>query len=147
MDPPKILIVANHTSGGAHLRGFVRERMMHGPVAFTVLVPATRPHGGAVWTEGEAHAIAQQRLTEALRALRALGADVGGRIGSARPIEAIDDVLREEPFDEIVISTLPPGASRWLHQDLPARARRHFDIPVTHLPARADDLEQGLRAG
>jgi hypothetical protein len=33
---------------------------------------------------------------------------------------AIDDAIRDHgPFEEIILSTLPPGASRWLRLDLP----------------------------
>jgi hypothetical protein len=28
---------------------------------------------------------------------------------------------------------LPPGASRWLKQDLPHRVERSFSVPVTHV--------------
>ena len=36
---------------------------------------------------------------------------------------AIGDALRDHgPFDEIVISTLPKGLSKWLNVDLPRRA-------------------------
>ncbi len=36
---------------------------------------------------------------------------------------AIGDALRDQLFDEIILSTLPPGLSRWLKMDLPSRVR------------------------
>jgi hypothetical protein len=53
---------------------------------------------------------------------------------------AIDDALRRHAVDEIIISTLPPGLSRWLRQDLVHRVTRRFDLPVRHVvttPAHA----------
>ena len=41
-------------------------------------------------------------------------------------------------FDEIILSTLPPGVSRWLKQDLPHRVERDFNLPVTHVIATAE---------
>ena len=52
-------------------------------------------------------------------------------IGDANPVRAIDDVLIEHPHDEIILSTLPPGISRWLKLDLPHRVEQRFALPVT----------------
>jgi hypothetical protein len=98
-----------------------------------VLVPANRSRGGLFWTEGEARAVAARRLAEALVPLRALGIDVDGTVGDERPFLAIRDALRAGDFDEIILSTLPPGVSRWLHQDLPNRVERAFGLPVHHV--------------
>jgi hypothetical protein len=46
----------------------------------------------------------------------------------------VADVLRREPFDEIIVSTLPRGVSRWLRQNVLRRMAR-FDLPVTHVVA------------
>jgi hypothetical protein len=35
----------------------------------------------------------------------------------------------------IILFTLPPGLSRWLHQDLPRRVARRFGLPVRHVVA------------
>jgi len=135
MDPKRILIVANQTAGGTHLREFVRERISAGPCTFTLLVPATPGAEHLTWTEGEARAMAEERMTEALASLRAVGAEVEGIVGDPRPLSAIGDVLLDRPHDEIVLSTLPPGTSRWLKQDLPHRVERQFRLPVTHVAA------------
>ena len=133
MEPRSILIVANQTAAGAHLKALVRARMDVGPCRFTLLVPATPPGDHMTWTEGEAYALAEQRLAEALTGLKELGADVQGAVGDPRPLSAIGDVLLTKPHDEIVLSTLPVGASRWLKQDLPHRVERQFRLPVTHV--------------
>jgi GABA permease len=78
--------------------------------------------------------MAERRLADALESFRALGAtEVDGCVGSQRPMDAIRDALRGRHIDEIVISTLPAGVSRWLHQDLPHRVARWFELPVSHV--------------
>jgi hypothetical protein len=129
----RYLVVANQTLGGTRLEEAVRERLADGPSRFHVLVPATVPQDHAVWTEGEARALAQQRLDAAMDRFRSMGAEVEGEVGDENPLLAIADVVREREFDEIILSTLPPGVSRWLRQDLPHRAERQFDLPVHHV--------------
>jgi hypothetical protein len=130
------LIVANRTLTGAHLVAEALARAESGPCRFHVVVPAS-PSGAArsVWTEGQAHAQARRRLDHALERLRAAGIEATGEIGDESPVLAVGDVLRREPFDEIIVSTLPPGMSRWLRLDLPKRLERVYRLPVTHVVA------------
>ena len=134
-EPRRYLIVANQTLGGEALMEAVRDRAGRGPATFHVLVPATDPGEHAIWTEGEARAVATRRLDETLQRLRALDVDPTGEVGDEDPLGAIGDVLRERSFDEVILSTLPPGISRWLRQDLPHRVQRAYDVPVTHVVA------------
>ena len=53
-------------------------------------------------------------------------------------MEAIRDAVENESFDEILLSTLPPGPSAWIRQDLPHRVKKAFDLPVTHLIAKRE---------
>ena len=129
--PKEILLVANKTAGGAALRDHVRHLMQEEECHFTLLVPATPPNEHATWTDDEAIGHARQRCTEACRAFAAMGADIEGRVGDMNPFEAIGDVLREKHMDLIVLSTLPPGISKWLHRDLPARIERNYSVPLT----------------
>jgi nucleotide-binding universal stress UspA family protein len=135
----RYLVVANQTLGGEHLAMKVKELLAEGPCRFHVLVPATVPSDHAVYTEGQAEALAKQRLDDALARFRDMGAEADGEVGDASPFEAIADTLREEEdFDAIVLSTLPVGASRWLKQDLPHRVERSFGLPVTHIVGEAE---------
>ncbi len=129
----RYLVVANQTLGGEHLLDEVRNRMAVGPSSFHIVVPATSPADHAVWSEGEARALAQKRLELALARFRDLGAEADGEVGDANPIEAVRDCQSVERFDEIILSTLPPGASRWLKQDLPHRMERACGVPLTHV--------------
>ncbi len=128
----RYLIVANKTLGGEHLLEQIRQRMAAGESTFHLVVPATAP-GDHPWTEGEARASAQRRLAEAVSRLVALGAEVDGEVGDANPMLAIEDAMLQQPFDEIILSTLPPGPSRWLKLGLPDRVKAKFPIPVTHV--------------
>jgi hypothetical protein len=129
----RYLVVANQTLGGSHLEQAVRDRVAQGECTFHIVVPATRPADHLVWTEGEAHEIARERLEQAMEWFKAHGASCTAEIGDARPMLAIGDALVADRFDEIILSTLPIGMSRWLRQDLPARVRREFGVPVTHV--------------
>ena len=40
------------------------------------------------------------------------------------------DVTDERQVDEVILSTLPPGISRWLQMDVPSRLERAVDVPV-----------------
>ncbi len=44
--------------------------------------------------------------------------------------------MAAQNFDEIIISTLPSGISRWLGMDLPHRVERQFKLPVTTVIAK-----------
>jgi hypothetical protein len=132
MDPRRILVVANQTACGDELLEVVKTRMGAGPCRFTLLVPATPPHEHLTYSEGDANTIAHRRMDEALARFRAEGAEADGVVGDANPVRAIDDALLDQPHDEIILSTLPPGVSRWLKLDLPHRVEQRFDeVPVT----------------
>jgi len=134
----RYLVVANQTLLGGPLLGRVQECLAAGPCQFHIVVPATHAPGRAMQTEVRDRAIAVERLRTGLERFRALGVDVEGEVGDARPIDAIRDVmLHAPPFDEIILSTLPPGLSRWLRQDLPHRIQRTFEMPMSIVIARA----------
>lgn len=130
----RLLLVANQTVGGQHLQRKVAQCMAEGPCQFYLIVPATRdPSHSLVWTEGQCIALARRRLEEAMKRLQEMGAEVEGDVGDQSPLTAIVDALRGRQFDEIILSTLPPGISRWLAQDLPSRVKRVSSIPLTHI--------------
>lgn len=132
----RFLVVANQTLAGEQLFAKAAELSRNGDCSFYVVVPATPGHKQLVWSEGEAHAIAERRLASALQKLGDLGCTVDGEVGDASPMQAITDALEHVDADEILLSTLPPGASRWLRQELPRRVERRFGLPVVHVVAR-----------
>jgi nucleotide-binding universal stress UspA family protein len=129
------LVVANRTLGGQHLMDAIRQRLEAGPCRFHVVVPTTHVSEHGSYNEGHSRAEAQKRLDAALARFGELGAEVTGELGDASPVAAIRDALRHRQFDEIILSTFPSGASRWLRLDLPHRVARDFNVPVTHVLA------------
>lgn len=138
----RYLVVANQTLGGTHLTEKVREALAAGECRFHIVVPATPPQDHATWTEGEATALAQERLDRALSRFREIAAEVDGEVGDPKPLQAIRDVLQGQEFDEIILSTLPSGPSRWLKQDLPHRVEKAFGLPVTHVTGEPEPAER-----
>jgi LmbE family N-acetylglucosaminyl deacetylase len=132
------LIVAYQTAGSPELVDRVRQLAERDPDAeFVLLVPATPTSHLLTWEEGEARQLAGLRAREASEALRAAGVEVvAARVGSHSPLEAVGDELRAEPgYAGIVLSTFPPGLSRWLKGDLLNQLRRRYRLPVEHVVA------------
>jgi hypothetical protein len=136
------LLIANQTLDTSTLRTWVL-----GEVAASrtrchvhVVAPATRVGTAFTWTEGEARAAARQRLDNVLPWMRSLGVRAEGEVGDENPVLAAADALLERPYDEVVVSTLPAGVSRWLKADVIHRVRRIALVPVTHI----EDLEAAL---
>ena len=125
------LVVANQTLPGEQLAAAVRERIAAGEWAFYAVVPLTPVTHGATWEERESAEAARERLNAFVAAMRNDGCEADGEIGDRDPIQAVRDVLRTRDVDEIILSTLPAGISRWLQMDIPSRLRRSVDIPVT----------------
>jgi hypothetical protein len=136
----RYLVVANRTLAGTHLLETLSELTNHDRCAFHVVVPAERPRDHA-WTESESNAVAAARLEEALKRFSALDAEVDGEVGDADPAMAVEDVLqRGIAFDGIVVSTLPPGPSRWLRLDLPHRLEGRTGLRVIHVIGHAEPV-------
>ena len=138
----RYLVVANQTLAAEQLSATVRECLAAGPCTFHIVVPATHPKDHATWTEGAAHAIAERRLEAALERFRALGAEVDGEVGDESPMLCIRDAVRDQTFDAVILSTLPPGPSRWLKQDLPHRVERTLGMKVIHVTGSLEPSPQ-----
>lgn len=136
----RYLVVANQTLGGEPLFARIRELARVAPSAFHVVVPATPPRDH-VWTEDEAVKTATSRLDSALARMAGLGLDADGEVGDGSPMLAVEDAIRERgPFEAIVLSTLPPGLSRWLRLDLPHRVESVFGLRVIHVIGEPDNV-------
>ena len=137
-EPAHVLVVAHQTAATPALLDAVRERAARGSARFHLVVPRN-PHGlhKLLDPEDASHEEAQAVLDEALpRLSQAGGHDVTGSIGDPEPLMAIHDAVNlAGHYDEIIISTLPLGVSRWVHLDVPARVARTTELPVTHVVA------------
>jgi hypothetical protein len=129
----RYLVVANRTLAGPRLLETLTELTTHDRCAFHVVVPAEHPRDHA-WSEGHAYAAAADRLERALVRFAVLDAEVEGEVGDADPAMAVEDVLvRGAAWDGIVVSTLPPGPSRWLKLDLPNRLAGRTGLRIIHV--------------
>jgi hypothetical protein len=116
-----VLVVANVTAGSDELLDALRKRAEEGSCRFTVLVPA---HGVG----------AQERLEAALEGMRSAGLEhVTGQVGDQDPVVAVMEAWDPMKFDEILVSTLPTGSSRWLEANLPRRLEKLTSVPVRHV--------------
>jgi hypothetical protein len=130
------LIVGNETLAGESLTQAINERLAEGPIRARVVVPLTRIGGRLTWDEQESKVVAQTRLDEMLGRLKALGIEADGEVGDGDPILAVKDAMRGSEIDEIILSTLPTGVSRWLGADVPGRLRDAVTVPVTVVTQR-----------
>lgn len=134
------LVVAHQTADSPDLlRRLCEISDADSTAGFTLLVPATPVVHFLTWEEGETQAIARKKAEEARELFDAHGLEIThAKVGDASPILAIADELRAHPgeYDQIVLSTFPPGLSRWLHFDIFNQAERKFDLPVIHVVAQ-----------
>jgi hypothetical protein len=136
-DPARVLVVANQTAATPGLLAAVRERTARGAARFHLVVPR-RAHGldKVLDPDSASDVEAREVLREALPKLSdAAGSNVTGSVGDPEPLMAIQDAIHLGNYDEIIISTLPPRISRWLHVDLVSKTRG-LGLPVAHVEAR-----------
>jgi hypothetical protein len=138
----RILIVANRTAATPALIDAGRKRASEAACHFTLLVPRT------FWdADTEESAITLELAIPLLE--EAAGSHVEGLIGDNDPFVAVTAALEQGDYDEIIISTLPRKASKWLRRDLIRRVEG-LGLPVTAIvPGAAkgmgrEDLEKGV---
>lgn len=154
----EILVVANQTLGGEELDATITDRVGHGHRSFHVLVPLVTPeHEVPTWAPAdptfgvpasapappgtdpleEARQRSLHRLDAMLTRIRAVGGTGDGEVGDHDPVRAVDAVLQSRDVDEIIVSTLPAGLSRWIRLDVASRIQRLTNVPVTRIEADA----------
>jgi hypothetical protein len=135
-EPANVLIVAHQTAATKPLIDAVRERAASSPARFHLVVPR-QPHGidKVANPQETGREDAERVIAQALPLLsEAAGHEVTGDLGDCEPLMAIQDAINLSPYDEIIISTLPLGVSRWLKLDLVSKAKG-LGLPVTHVLA------------
>jgi hypothetical protein len=133
-----VLVVADRTAATPALLDAIRDRAARGPATFHLLVPNPAEHAELTDAARRKDVTAgDQVLALALPLIdEAAGSHAQGSVSLRHdPMDAIEDALRSDEFDEIILSTLPHSVSRWLHIDLPHRVA-HFGLPVTTVTAR-----------
>jgi bacterioferritin len=152
---PRYLLVAHQTASSQELVHVVRGLVEQNPAAeFVLLVPETPVEELLDWQEGDSRTIARRSAEMARTHLGGVGANLLRiDIGDPSPLKAIEDVLSKdgEPFDAIILSTLPLQRSRWMAFDQPHRIERRFRLPVIHVVGHSvtmtrEELISGLNA-
>jgi hypothetical protein len=143
-EPVRVLVVAHKTAATPALIEAVRERAARGDARFTLLAPKA-VHGitRVADPEDAPDDEARDLMALALPLLEeAAGSRVEGLIGVSSPLDAIQDAVNLQGFDEIIISTLPTKVSKWLHLDLPHKLNG-LGLPVTTVTAGGTDRSGG----
>ena len=134
----RYLIVTHKTAFSTELRDKIGELVAaEASAEFAILVP--EEHSLDYSWDGESVDVASQRAESARLLLEEkLNAKVvRTAVGSSDPLRAIGDELHAHPgYDTLLICTLPPGVSRWLHLDLVHQARK-YHLPVIHVIAHS----------
>jgi hypothetical protein len=128
-----VLVVAHKTAATPALLEVIRERASRGSPRFHLLVP--NPHHASWHPSDIAHpdvSEGEQVLALALPLIEeAAGTAVDGSVSRRHdPMDAIEEMLHDGDYDEIILSTLPRAVSAWLHIDLPHRVA-HLGLPLT----------------
>ena len=134
----RVLVVTDRVEATPELLDSIRGRATRGPAEFYLLVPNPAP---AEWhpTHPERRdkvAAAGRVLASALPLIEeAAGSPVDGVVSIRHdPMDAIEDAIRSDHFDEIMISAIPHRLSHRLHLDLAHRVE-HLGIPVHEVTA------------
>lgn len=140
--PARILVVSDRAAATPALLDAIGERALVGPTQFRLLIPNPAP---AEWHpfHPERHdqaALAELELRDALPAIAAAaGGEVIGSVSIRHDaMDAVEQTLHDEPFDEIIVAHTPHGLERWLHLDLAGRLA-HLGLPVTSLTEESPD--------
>ena len=118
----KLLVVANQTVDSEELLDHLLDRAKRGPISVMLVVPQDHPGLG-------------QRLNDALKRLHDADIEAEGALGDVDPCVAAIEAWDPRRYDEIVVSTLPEGSSRWLSHDVPHRIARATDATVSRIVA------------
>jgi hypothetical protein len=115
----RVLVVANRTAATPWLLHEIEQRSNAGRCEFALLVP---PTGGRHpdWTLDVALAQVEQAAGQAVKTVQC----------DRDWVTAVRHALSEQPYDEVIVSTRPPGGPKWLNH----HTMRWFDelgVPVT----------------
>lgn len=152
------LVVGNQTLLSHELAEVLERRVEadHGECHFHIVVPQTpldhylTPAKGASYSflppeQRNVQTVAEHRLEVAVAEFSKLEAVVTGVVGDEKPLAAIRHALSIDDYDEVILSTFPELASRWLSTGLVNRLHDELDIPLIHVEAHSADEHEDRR--
>jgi hypothetical protein len=116
--------VADTFDDWAELAAALKAHVGAEPASFRLIVPATASAG--------AREAASGHLSDVLAGLQESGLAADGCVGHSDPMIAVQEAWDPSQYDEIIVSTLPSGPSKWLHTALPERVAKLTGARVTH---------------
>ena len=123
--PPKmgrrlVIVLGNHTLLSDALRDRLRAVTASGDVDVPVVVPVRDDELEVGFWRGRALA---ERLVEP-------GGECTVDAGGGDPVGLVQKAAHGMHIDQVIVSTLPEGLSRWLHADVAGRLRHALNVPV-----------------
>jgi hypothetical protein len=136
----RILVVANRTAESPELLEALKTRAAQGDdPEFLLVVPAGGKGIQKAADPDAARAETSVHLDHAKEKFLSEGLKVETHLGDSDPVAAVQDAVNFGQFDEVIVSTLPVRASKWLKMDLPTRVERITGLPVTHVLTKQAD--------
>lgn len=129
----RVLVVANRTAATPWLLQEIAARSQAGPCEFAVMVPL---YGGPQtdWTLDVALSHIEQAAGKRVQTVEC----------DRDYIDAIQRALRDQQYDEVIVSMRPPPGPKWLNRH-PFRWLEDLDAPVTTLMlGERTRLERGV---
>ena len=120
-----ILVVANVTADSDELTDALRQRAEQGRVRVQLVVPI----GGS----GPDREAGERQLERGLDRMAEAGVEAQGQVVRGDPVQAVHEVWDPVAIDEIIVSTLPTGVSKWLRIDVPHRLEKLTGARVQHI--------------
>jgi hypothetical protein len=132
----RVLVLANRTVEGPELMsrigGLARSHKDLELLVVSPSLPGSRLQLIASDTDA-ARLEADRRLRRSLDTLSASGIRARGVTGDEDPVQAAIDSLHRFAADEVIVSTLPPGASKWIERGVVESLQSRLPIPVSHV--------------
>ncbi len=131
----RLLVVATAPVDEETIRGEVRRHSGDEEAEVRVVAPAAElsPLQWLANEEDDARAQAEQRAEETAAAADPEAARVETSVGDPDPVQAIEDMLRDFPADELIVVTRRDDEATFLEKDAGEGALERFGLPVTHL--------------
>jgi hypothetical protein len=131
----RLLVVATAPVDEETVRSEVRRHSGDGAAEVRVVAPAAElsPLQWLANEEDDARMQAERRAQQTASSAEPEAARVEASVGDPDPVQAIEDMLRDFPADELIVVTRREDEATFLEKDVGREAFERFGLPVTHL--------------